>query len=407
MDYIKNLKAKNIGIFDNLEVEFSKNTNIIIGGNSSGKTTILKLLTYCFSHTNLNNTRFRKGAGFSVEAVAKNKKYDIGAENIVDTDQPYRQFNPIRWTAPTSSDIDSTSVLPFNINAYNIFAVGASRYFEYKAISGMKREQNGAERKEFYKSNNSQFLEKPLLPDIKQWMINRYFVVEKEWAKVEKQNWEFLTENLSLITPKNMKFKFSRIERDLEPMFIINNNECYLEELSSGLKSVLAIVFSIIDWIEGVNEDDKALISKATGTILIDEIDAHLHPNWQETIVQDLRKFFPKLQFIFTTHSPHVIASAQKNEIIRIPEHNGTLKIKPSKNNFNSWDIENILDDLMDVQVGTQSQIDGLVENLDIAYDQKNLALYEKRLSDLKIVVHPNDPILKVYEMKKSRLLLK
>ncbi len=204
-----------------------------------------------------------------------------------------------------------------------------------------------------------------------------------------------------------MEFKFSRIERDLEPMFLINNNECYLEELSSGLKSVLAIVFSIIDWIEGVNEGDKALINKATGTILIDEIDAHLHPNWQETIVQDLRKFFPKLQFIFTTHSPHVIASAQKNEVIKIPDHNGTLKIKPSKNNFNSWEIENILDDLMDVQVNNLSEIDKLIENLDIAFDKKNLLLYEEKLIELKNNIHPNDPILKVYEMKKSRLLLR
>jgi predicted ATP-binding protein involved in virulence len=406
MDYIKSLKAKNVGIFTDLEVNFSKYTNIIIGGNSSGKTTILKIITYCYSNSYMNNVRLRAGASYHIKSQIKNKSYTIGVDNVVDQDQAYRQFKASRWKAPHSDD-DSISLMPYNPIVHNLYAIGASRYFDYKSINGMQREAKGHDRIEYYKNTNSQFLDRPLLPDIKQWMINRYFVVEKDWARIEKQNWEYLMQNIKNISPKNLNFSFHRIERDLEPQFLVNGKVSYLEELSSGLKSVIAIIFSITDWIEGVNEGRKALLTNATGTVLIDEIDAHLHPTWQETIVQDLRNFFPKLQFIFTTHSPHIVSTANKNEIIQIPPHDGVLKLKPLNKDFGSWEISDILGELMEVADNDSSDVELIIKRLDIAFDKDNIEEYNHYLAALKRTVHPSDIILKVYEIKKSRLLLR
>ena len=47
------------------------------------------------------------------------------------------------------------------------------------------------------------------------------------------------------------------------------------------------------------------------GIVLIDEIDLHLHPKWQKTIVPDLANLFPKIQFILTSHSPFIIQSLE------------------------------------------------------------------------------------------------
>ena len=49
--------------------------------------------------------------------------------------------------------------------------------------------------------------------------------------------------------------------------------------------------------------------------MLIDEVDMHLHPAWQQTILSDLRKAFPRVQFIVTTHSPQVISSIPSKNI--------------------------------------------------------------------------------------------
>lgn len=52
-----------------------------------------------------------------------------------------------------------------------------------------------------------------------------------------------------------------------------------------------------------------------TGLVLIDEIDLHLHPTWQAQIVRDLRRLFPRLSFIATTHNPLTLLGAEKGEI--------------------------------------------------------------------------------------------
>ena len=50
------------------------------------------------------------------------------------------------------------------------------------------------------------------------------------------------------------------------------------------------------------------------GLVLIDELDLYLHPTWQVVLVRALKRAFPKMQFIFTTHSPLVLAALDPTE---------------------------------------------------------------------------------------------
>jgi hypothetical protein len=54
------------------------------------------------------------------------------------------------------------------------------------------------------------------------------------------------------------------------------------------------------------------------GVVLIDEIDAHLHPSWQTRIGQWFTQYFPNLQFIVTTHSPLICRACEKGSIWRL-----------------------------------------------------------------------------------------
>jgi hypothetical protein len=63
--------------------------------------------------------------------------------------------------------------------------------------------------------------------------------------------------------------------------------------------------------------NQKAL-EKTNGLVLIDEIDLHLHPKWQKRVVNDLKKTFPQIQFIATTHSPFIVQSLQSDEVINL-----------------------------------------------------------------------------------------
>lgn len=59
-------------------------------------------------------------------------------------------------------------------------------------------------------------------------------------------------------------------------------------------------------------------IRETNGVIMIDEIDLHLHPKWQRHVVSDLKKAFPNIQFVVTTHSPFIVQSLETSELINL-----------------------------------------------------------------------------------------
>lgn len=82
--------------------------------------------------------------------------------------------------------------------------------------------------------------------------------------------------------------------------------------LSDGYRNLIAVAADIAWRAARLNPHYGADAAKlATGVVLIDEIDLHLHPAWQRRVIGDLRRAFPRLQFLATTHSPQVIASAR------------------------------------------------------------------------------------------------
>lgn len=83
-----------------------------------------------------------------------------------------------------------------------------------------------------------------------------------------------------------------------------NNCDLDVEELSDGFRSILSLTFE--------------LIRQLVGVVLIDEIDAHLHPNWQRRIGRWFTTCFPQIQFIVTTHSPLVCQAAVHGSVFRL-----------------------------------------------------------------------------------------
>jgi energy-coupling factor transporter ATP-binding protein EcfA2 len=104
-----------------------------------------------------------------------------------------------------------------------------------------------------------------------------------------------------------------------------NDRELLVEDLSDGYRSILSMTFELIRQLSRaypptrIFNDDRTKIS-SPGVILIDEIDAHLHPTWQRKIGVWLREHFPKMQFIVTTHSPLVCQAADVGTVWRLPQ---------------------------------------------------------------------------------------
>ncbi|MNI24310.1 hypothetical protein D3C73_779240 [compost metagenome] len=65
----------------------------------------------------------------------------------------------------------------------------------------------------------------------------------------------------------------------------------------------------------------KEAIRATTGIVLIDELDMHLHPKWQRHVVSDLKKAFPNIQFVVTTHSPFIVQSLDSDELYNLDKY--------------------------------------------------------------------------------------
>ncbi|KAM3100867.1 AAA family ATPase [Phormidesmis sp. 146-35] len=83
-----------------------------------------------------------------------------------------------------------------------------------------------------------------------------------------------------------------------------------VRQLSDGERSVLALV---LDLARGLSQANPILENSLQGkaVVLIDELDLHLHPIWQRTIVAKLTQTFPNCQFIATTHSPQIVGEVK------------------------------------------------------------------------------------------------
>lgn len=92
-------------------------------------------------------------------------------------------------------------------------------------------------------------------------------------------------------------------------------------ELSDGYHAYLSLVGDIARRAVLLNElDGRQAPELVEGVVLIDEIDLHLHPRWQRIALDGLRRAFPKLQFIVTTHSPQVLSSAENRQVRRLSD---------------------------------------------------------------------------------------
>ncbi len=128
-----------------------------------------------------------------------------------------------------------------------------------------------------------------------------------------------------------------------------------LNQLSDGYRTMLALVMDmgrrmavIQSQIKGT---ERGSVLETPGIVLIDEIELHLHPAWQQKVLPDLMRTFPNVQFIVSTHSPQVLSSIDSRHI-RIIEDGGIIETPQG-----IWgaEVSRILDDVFGVELRSPS----------------------------------------------------
>ncbi|EYF05297.1 AAA family ATPase [Chondromyces apiculatus] len=154
--------------------------------------------------------------------------------------------------------------------------------------------------------------------DLAQWIVNLDFLRARARADrgVSAPLWSALQTGLDkLLAP----YTFEGIDDDFRILFRTPHGTVPLDDLSQGFASVFLIVAELL--LRGSLAASKPTdIFQQEAVCLVDEIEAHLHPRWQETVISGLRALFPRLQLIATTHSPFVVASVEPCNVFRLDE---------------------------------------------------------------------------------------
>jgi predicted ATP-binding protein involved in virulence len=129
------------------------------------------------------------------------------------------------------------------------------------------------------------------------------------------------------VLPEEMGWSDLEYSVSNEKSLVLNhpNGKLKVKQLSDGIRNTLGMVGDIayrcikLNWhyLHSSLETDSVInIAKETsGVVMIDEIELHLHPEWQQTVLSNLCKAFPKIQFIVTTHSPQVLSTIHRKSI--------------------------------------------------------------------------------------------
>ena len=102
--------------------------------------------------------------------------------------------------------------------------------------------------------------------------------------------------------------------------------ELEIDQLSGGNRVLLAVVADLARRMVQANPHlDDPLQSEAV--VLIDEVDLHLHPSWQQRILPDLMQTFPNAQFLVSTHSPQVLTTVDGDHILQLAREDGEIVV--------------------------------------------------------------------------------
>jgi energy-coupling factor transporter ATP-binding protein EcfA2 len=126
-----------------------------------------------------------------------------------------------------------------------------------------------------------------------------------------------------------------------------NGHPFMLHQLSDGERGLLALVFDLTRRLAIANPDSDDPIAEGVALVMIDEIELHLHPKWQRTVVRRLREVFANCQFVITTHSPQVIGQVKAAELRLLHVDEGDrVSLAPVSQSFgmdSSWILQNIM----------------------------------------------------------------
>lgn len=382
---INNINISGVGGIQELELNFNEKFNVICGANGIGKTTVLNIIADAFcGNGNLvkRNSNYREGR-YSI-------KYNNFIGNEVVRNLSVREYNPnILDHNDRYSSEDTKFILYFTIN----------RMIDYQDLKAIPKDPTRTN----YEAGNL-FVGGIRADDLKGWFENRFlFYNQNDSMTVEQKDNFDVAKKVFGILDETVSFK-AVDSGTLDIVLRTNRGDIFFEYLSAGYKTCVFIILGIIKELEFRFKSPCVKAEDFDGIVLIDEIDLHLHPNWQSRLIEALKSIFPKIQFIVTTHSPSVLQSLEANEIIPLTMgEDGSICLKNlnlGKYGLKGWSIEEILKDVMEMPSTTSMFFERVKNDFDKAMDEDDFDGIWRNYRILADMLHPDSILKRMIEIQ-------
>lgn len=313
---IKHLIIENFRAIGQLDLDCSLGANVFIGDNGAGKSTVLEAIALLFSWLNARYSS-AKGRGRSI------RKDDIrqGSEYCFLCVEAEHQGMTVRWSlfkgfaaqnaSGRRTDLGQLDPFVTHIRAshederYLFTVYGVNRNISTITLNtrlyGPKENKQDIVRTTFSNTSWKQFFN---------WYYERENVENRMKARFNSQYHDealdVIRECLTEVFPGYLNLRIE--DRPTRLVIEKSGQEINFERLSDGEKCYITLVLDIARRLSLQNDGTKPILD-CEQLILIDEVDLHLHPSWQLSVVSNLRRQFPHCQFFITSHSSLVLSS--------------------------------------------------------------------------------------------------
>ena len=347
--YISKISLKNIRGFESLDFDLDRGDGqfagwtVFTGSNGSGKSTLLKAIGFCLvppdARITLSNPVYfpsRTPLGPDCGIDLRFLRSETDDELPSAEGWPYPDYHEgisfrglIGWN---EGGIFTWTEHSADRPLKGWFSCG---YGPFRRITSPKENVEQVQRSKDSERFATLFFEAATLSEIDPWLTTLKFQ-QLEGSEVAAGQLTFF---LDLIGDSLLPDGFSVDRVDSKGLWLKNSDGVELSwfDMSDGHRVAIILVADIVRHmiaaygLEALYDRDAEgkLFIKRSGVVLIDEIDAHLHPEWQREIGFWLKDHFPKVQFLVTTHSPIILQAADPNGLFVLPEPGSGEKPRP------------------------------------------------------------------------------
>lgn len=340
---VKNIHFKNHKVLKNLEIDFTKNgevldTIVIAGINGNGKTNLLKYIYDYFNNNYFYNNDLANSIEFLFEKEEKetNELIHNNLFNSLNLYETNRLYNPedsnFKLLNNSLKVLPKIIYIPTEINFQNI-----------------QTTTNMLERK----YNFLNIVDTNLISNIASYIATRVtYISNTEEDLTGKQVRERVAKEINdIFSILDLDIKLKGLSKDERSMPMFSNSigeEFDINDLSSGEKQLFVRTLAI------------KMLEPENSIILIDEPELSLHPKWQQNILEVYKKIGKNNQIIVATHSPHILGSVPKeNLIVLTRDENGQIKALKDENLYSSLGqpVDRILEDIMGLETTRDPKI--------------------------------------------------